>query len=339
VQWKVLTDAASASGAFPVVLPTRVVTWPAAAYQPLRVPLPPGVVHGAASADFTPLWHAEPMPQHISFIAADGGVLVNDPVDVVRCDLFTSRDGAAIEESSDGAGHAAVLLVHPLLEPAQAEAPSDARHRDAAPHRLLGLLAGAVLGHARVLPAAVALAQRDDVYSRFMIAPARADQPEDRSSGALASSCVGAFGGYLHIAYRRHDYQLGRRNAQHALRRHLTLPQDHALFGDWTDVQRDAHRVDTPRGPELPIIPLLGRLREEQEPALPWPAHLHPADGLADAIDQRLRAVVRGLLMAYLPRSHLLRWLAGAVWRWLLARPARNALLAALRKALLAHGL
>ena len=68
--------------------------------------------------------------------------------------------------------------------------------------------------------------------------------PAAKSKGrklALACGSLGGFSGFLHESFRRHDYLLGRRNAQAFLRWHFALPETNPLFaqfevnrrGDW----------------------------------------------------------------------------------------------------------
>lgn len=336
--WQEFAGAAAASGALPGLLQARTVEWPRAAYEPVRLPLPAVLaargVPPIFKAQWTPLSGA---PANVRFTAADGGVLNNGPVDLAQDTLPAPKQNNGKEAPETPSS--AVLIVHPLLGRARPEAPPDASLHRERPHRLLGALARAVWNDARISPQDVMLALHEHNYTRFMIAPARPDAPQRLDANALAGSSLGAFGGYLHRDYREHDFQLGRANAQWALRHHLTLPEHHPLFDGWSPDQREAHRVKGAAGDELPLIPLMPALRDPAEPTLRWPSGLDPTRELEPLLGRRLDAVVRGLLHAYLPRCPVGRGMSHLLWRLAFARPLRKRLVAQARQALADHGL
>ena len=336
--WAPLALAATASAAFPLMLPPRVVEWFTGAYLPVRVPWPPGISQ-PADANFWPLWPQDVEPT-LSYVAVDGGVLDNDPIDIVGDDLRRhDPDGAGKDPGGNARTNRALLMIHPLIDKITVKPPSTAGADMAKPHRMLGGLASAIFAGARGNLVDFALVQGDDCYTRFLIAPTRPGDPNSPTTAALAGSCLGAFGGYLHDDFRRHDWQLGRNNAQYALRNHLTLPVHHPLFADWTDEQREWFAVEGPNGRELPIIPLMPHLFNSAEPVLAWPARRQPTATLGGPLDGRLLAVVKGLLRIYLPRCPVGRFLLLAFWRLVVGKKAREAILAAARKELAAHGL
>ena len=59
------------------------------------------------------------------------------------------------------------------------------------------------------------LAEAQDVYSRFMIAPSRSGT---KGSAAMASAGLRSFLGFFCEDYRLHDYMLGRENCQRFFR-------------------------------------------------------------------------------------------------------------------------
>lgn len=331
-EWHVVGHAAAASGAFPVLLPAQQVQWPLSSYRPVRLVTP----CQSAPVTLDPAWPTdEPEPsRRTEFTAADGGVLVNDPVDLAADTLPPER---APQPGRPGR-FAAVLAVHPLPARAMPEPPPSGRLRGSAPHRLFGALCRAVLDDAQVSPIDVAAALDPRRPQRFMIAPAREDAGAP-AEPALAGTALGGFAGYLDEAYRRHDFQLGRCNAQAALWRQLTLPETHPLFEGWTDEQKAFHRVHVDGAAALPIIPLMPPLRSRAELPLRWPAGRDATAGLAPAVRRRLDAVVQGLLAVYLPRRALWRWLLHVLCRWLLLGRLSAAALQAARAGLRRHGL
>ncbi|KXU86951.1 hypothetical protein CR51_36635 [Caballeronia megalochromosomata] len=136
----------------------------------------------------------------------------------------------------------------------------------------------------------------DDVYRRYLIAPSRRTSPTDPRTETngfdLASGCLGGFGGFLSEEFRRHDYLLGRRNCQQFLSQHFSMPKANPLYGNWTDaVSTEWHTSSN----ELPIIPLVGKLREEI--ALPkWPTRPVELPPLRELLEARVMAVAGSAL-------------------------------------------
>jgi hypothetical protein len=177
-------------------------------------------------------------------------------------------------------------------------------------------LVSTLINQARFKPDELAKAANDKVFSRFMIAPSRAGgSTEETKKYPIASGALGGFSGFLHESFRRHDYLLGRRNAQAFLRWTFALPATNHLFDDFKNGRDEWYVCDT-RGAEgsigpaeekryklktfartvkggeytsgLPIIPLVERLREPieiGEPDLPKPNSIDFED-----LETRLRA-------------------------------------------------
>ena len=129
---------------------------------------------------------------------------------------------------------------------------------------------------------------------------------------AVACGSVAGFGGFLAEKFRRHDYQLGRRNCQQFLRKHFVLPEDNPPFARWSPESRELHRVYRSKGgkgirplnhsgedddaPHLPIIPLVDDAADAV-PCPSWPEY--SVEELADLqrpLRHRLDCVVRRLV-------------------------------------------
>lgn len=92
-----------------------------------------------------------------------------------------------------------------------------------------------------------------------------------RPGGAL-----GGFSGFFSVAYRHHDFMLGRRNCQQFLRQHFVLAADNPSFG----MLRGTDKV--------PVIPLVESAAIAQpEPA--WPAGRFKASDATDTLSARLK--------------------------------------------------
>ena len=165
-------------------------------------------------------------------------------------------------------------------------------------------LLSAMKQQCRFKPEELALAADANVYSRFLVAPTGGGYTGKlNGDGALAGAGLGAFAGFLALAFREHDYQLGRRNAQQFLRCHFTLPLTNGLFAK--DRARyapggDLHYLrgkctDKDRRDHAPIIPLMASLTEPIDPPM-WPA-LTRGDlaAIGKAMTPRLNTIVSRL--------------------------------------------
>ncbi|CAA7612674.1 patatin-like phospholipase family protein [Magnetospirillum sp. UT-4] len=275
--WRQLGNAAMASSAFPFALRPRRLTRSPLDYdhrtylQAGDCTLPPGdPLHCSTYQMIFPAW-SRPQAGEYAFLCMDGGIMNNEPIDLVRSVL---TDGEFERNPREGVqAHRAVLLVDPFLDPAS-YGPDEERPL----HELLFPLLGAWKSQCRFKPEDLSLAQDTSVYSRFVIAPSRDYGPTD-AEHPLASGGLHAFLGFFGVDFRRHDYQLGRRNAQQFLRMHFTLPENNPLFTTWAPQVRATWLAKTeylspPPGTtalHLPIIPLLGDCDTMLEKGLPWP--------------------------------------------------------------------
>ena len=162
----------------------------------------------------------------------------------------------------------------------------------------------------RFKPDELSMALNANFFSRFLISPERNGDAAKRYP--IASGVLHGFGGFIDESFRRHDFLLGRRNAQAFLRFHLALPEEHALFAGVKD--KDKWYVRKPASDEkarlaahttaaadragLPIIPLCGGLDEEiviGAADRPKPASIDQ-DALGDLIHTRVAKVIEVLI-------------------------------------------
>jgi predicted acylesterase/phospholipase RssA len=342
--WQSLRAAALASSAFPGVLRSRSVQRSLATCG-YRVAViraqagPPEIVQLIPRWDI--LCREEPYREEVVFAAVDGGAFNNQPIDVVRTALagFDARN----ERSGAGADRA-VILVDPFSDPV-ALGPRT-------PPGLLSILKpffDALIYQARFKPEDIALAERTDVYSRFLIAPYGPGPGDTAVAGsrAIASGGLGGFLGFVHRSFLHYDYQLGRRNAYEFLRRDFVFPENNqTFFGKWTDEQKELQReADGPdqvavRIGYLPMIPLVKRLRESPPPRLTkrdWPRLGAMPAPLAMAIEGRLIVIYKLLTSECQVGSwggRSLIWIGQAAWTALVRFLLRDRALDVLRTTL-----
>ncbi len=322
-----------ATSAFPVIFPTVGLSRPAwhYLYQPLFCAT--GTQSGTVQFEpkvFEPAWGnwmQDPVGDY-GFLAVDGGVLDNVPVELAR------RSLAGLVGATPGApdvAQRAVIQIDPMA--ADAEPAGQAHVSIGATAR--GSLA-ALLEHARFSTQDFYVAAEPVGRSRFLVTPVReTDTGTLAGHRAIAGAALGGFGGFLARKYRHHDFMLGRRNCQQFLRRHFTLLASNPSF------RQGEHEPAADE--EVPIIPLFGSATIEQ-PAPTWPtglADLIPSgQGREGALQGSIRDRAQGLLALALPfRLRLLILLAMLLPSSFLARLASLRIVAAIAAGLRAHGL
>lgn len=327
--WDAFRRSALATGAFPIGLAPRVV-WRGYLDYMNNAKYHVTDATGARLA-VHPAFHGA--TGDYRFPSVDGGTIDNEPLETARqylADKNPARvtvDGVAHNPRNGCEADTAVVLVDPFPNVVKVP-PSDVTGETrfglvATMTSLLGML----IDQARFKPEELQLSHDDKVFSRFEISPARSSRNPVARKLPIASGALGGFSGFISESFRRHDYLLGRRNAQAFLRWHLVLPKSNPIFGDvgaigadWTVKQpppgrgtvttemlrkappmKVASRVDGPEDEEaFPIIPLSERLcdpivigPEDQ----PWiVSALGIASERADFFESRVNRIVRRLL-------------------------------------------
>jgi hypothetical protein len=265
-RWDLFRTAALATGAFPGGLAPRIIDRPAADYQHSeRVGY-----DDPATQCFVGICPDDAFPdkENYRFVSVDGGTVDNEPLELARRYL----SGGGHNDPNGGLANRAVVLIAPFPNYRQPP-PSD--EDDKLVH-ILPLLASALIEQARFKPDELDKAANDKIFSRFMISPIR---PAGRNPKAekypIACGALGGFSGFLHESFRRHDYLLGRRNAQAFLRWNFALPETNILFTNFTS-RHDRWYVRNADG-------VTGSINEEIEQALPRKKFAITVGGQKDA--------------------------------------------------------
>jgi Patatin-like phospholipase len=229
--WDLFKTAALATGAFPIGHPPRTIERPPADYnQAQLVGFEDQHTHTFQTINpdnAISTWESYP------FVAVDGGTIDNEPLELARRYLANLGHN----DPNGQFASKAVLLVAPFPNLMQVP-PGD--QKDQLIH-ILPILISTLLQQARFKPDELAKAQDETIFSRFMISPIRS-APSDNSLAQqypIASGTLGGFGGLLHESFRRHDYLLGRRNAQAFLRWNFALPEGNPLFDEYPEYRRE----------------------------------------------------------------------------------------------------
>jgi hypothetical protein len=317
--WNVYRETALATGAFPVGLAPRIISRQDTAFYRAAQTFGYQDAQTQKFCPVTPDTCFDDVAPY-SFVSVDGGVIDNAPLELAR--RYLSGSVPHNERSGDGANKA-VLLIAPFPNFAATPPEND----DDILANVLQRLLAALIDQARFKPEELQLAANDTCFSRFMISPTRIGNGSAAAKQfPIACGVLGGFGGFLHESFRRHDYLLGRRNAQAFLRWNFGLPQTNdrlfkgvAINGDRWHVRNADNQTttlaageeknlakkkfaETVGGPKttfgFPIIPLVDRLLTPIEiPAADMPK---PDDvdrvGLAAKIDARAKKVIATLI-------------------------------------------
>ncbi|MBL8839235.1 MAG: patatin-like phospholipase family protein [Alphaproteobacteria bacterium] len=298
-RWGALVQAALATGAFPVALRPGEILRPAADYKYRFAQYLPGeAAPSFISPDGT-------LPDPYAFPCVDGGLINNEPFEMAR----TALAGLDGRNERDGAkARRAVIMLDPFVE-APGEGPAELGPSIA---RIAVAMFTALKDQARFKPESLLLAMREDVFSRFLIAPKR--YPDGAARGgaavegveAMASGGLGGFLGFFSREYRHHDFMLGRSNCQAFLRNVFALPESNTVFDAETRASRKWRCRDDPKF--VPIVPLVGALAEDEYPS-PWPRGAFTGwPAVETAFTRRADAAAKALIATWIGRDGAGAW-------------------------------
>jgi hypothetical protein len=295
LSWDLAAKFALGTSAFPIGLPLQPLSRPAEHYRYRPVVIPG---NGKSPDEIVPLavnWQALIPPgqtdvdPNYHFLAADGGVTDNEPVELCRTELagMTGRNPRSGDEAVR-----AVILVDPFAEDTNLCSEIFTNLGDEAKS-----LFSSLLSQTRYDSQDLLLACHPDCYSRFMITARR-----DSIVGgkAIATACLGAFGGFLCQDYREHDYFLGRSNCKDFLENpdNLWFPETNPLFAAWRMANPTAantmRRQDSKGRYSLPLIPLYGSAAQPKPFVPNYPtAKFNPQDAwFQELLEQRINALL-----------------------------------------------
>jgi len=298
--WQHFSEFARATAAFPIGFPARALSRPTEHYRWRVVAYPPGPGGTTSYLMSWPDWDAmipegsNDVPDDWHFLAVDGGVTDNEPIQLARtalAGLLARNPRTALEANR------AVLLIDPFA----GRAPLGPAGITSFPAEV-GAVVTTLTQQTRYDTADLLMAADKAIFSRFMLTPTRGTLTGEE---AIASGGLGAFIGFACPAFMRFDYLLGRQNCQRFLRETFVLDERNGVFKDWTPADKINFRGSA--GPEkLPIIPLLDDAATD-ETLDPWPKGKLDPEQYRDHIEARFRAIFELELSGSLLRS-VLAW-------------------------------
>lgn len=286
--WESFGTASVASGAFPFALKPRRLERPNTDYDQRQ-----WIVAEGSTA--TSCIRPEELPIPYAFYCMDGGLTDNEPFELARQVLTGGPWNTNPREGS--MANRAVIMIDPFVEDAQVPDDEAGRSQVGVAVKLQELfmpMLDAWKMQCRFKPSELALAHREDVYSRFLVAPSRGDATPQ--THPLAAGGLGAFLGFCHESFRIHDYLLGRRNCQLFLQRHFTLPAENPIiqagyFDANGNIKSGLESLQAKTG-EWPIIPIVGSLATREEARPQWPIGKFKPETLRTLLKARIDMVL-----------------------------------------------
>ncbi len=282
--WSTFLTCAASSASVPVVFPSQLIERPG--------------IHYKKRLTVEPEWPKGVPPEKYSFLAVDGALFNNEPLDLCR-----NAMGCLDTDATKSSG--AVILIdcegnsEPLFDVEE-----EVKHNSLLEN--LGKMFSTFWSESSFKEPELAGIIDEDNLSEFIISPTLGSE-EDMLHGALATGHLGGFAGVLHEKIRLHDYLLGRRNAQSFLRKHFTVDLEKAATNPiFAGIEKYAEE-NYPNQKKIPIIPLKGTADKECERP-EWPKFSKKEVGqvhhrLNTLVMSRLRAVVDVLAKSFFPEA------------------------------------
>lgn len=281
-----LGNAALGTSAFPGALRARKIKTTREFYEQAiwRVPLEKCEGDNCTQDRVIPPSFPEDVPKDFDYWTIDGGVLNNEPFEMGR---HLIADSSGRNERDPVLSTRKLLMIDPFPNDYDPDPPEN--DQATIPYVLMRMIS-ALKQQARFKAEDLSILQKS--ASRYAIAPKRYELNDTgkQALAALPLACgsVEAFGGFLDISFRHHDYILGRMNAQRFLSGWFAVPVSHRLVAqNWSPAQI-AHWQFEITDPDdntkiqkvVPIIPLFDGLGDMDAIGLdpnariftpPWP--------------------------------------------------------------------
>jgi predicted acylesterase/phospholipase RssA len=225
-EWSELVSACVASGAFPFGLKPRTIARRKAEFDKREWYFNYQMQEGIKpEPQYVNVNWADGTPDPIDFQYVDGGVMNNEPFELVRRRLAINQ-GYWRNPTKGNEAQSGVIMIDPFPSEAP-EISGSVINKLPEVSELVGELFGSLRNQALFSQDLLYAALDPSVYSRFLVSPSRYELIDGKfvqASVPLASSILGAFGGFISGAFRNHDYELGRRNCYDFLQKHFSLP-------------------------------------------------------------------------------------------------------------------
>jgi hypothetical protein len=215
-------------------------------------------------------------------ITIDGGAINNEPYREVASILKTHYDKLDDENGYQNYG---MIMIDPFPDSYKGAQP------DPDVSDIMGVvpkIIGTLLDQSRVKRQEI-IDQFSNDYYRGIIYPSKFKISEEKSSDGktirkvhgrheypIACSSFHAFGGFLDINFRVHDFFLGRDNARNYIRQHFCMPYNpeegvvHPIHKNWTEEAIKRFKVTKYKVDYLPVIPDLNMIVDDRNAKEDW---------------------------------------------------------------------
>ncbi len=264
-----------ASGAFPIGLSALDLVTPLSHYDQRAWPMniPPN-----RFKDIKPQWPwgngssssgtvLQP-PVNYRFAAVDGGAINNDPFDLARYALMENPPKSSPSDVAEV--NRIVVMISPFPEAPTIDGLNPDGSANIRLTKIVSKMMGMFVEQSRFRPDVLMRALDNTGADLWRISPSRFIGTQSQSA-AIACGLWGGFGGFLDIEFRRHDYELGRRNCQRFLQSWFGLPDNNPhIDAVGEPISRVMMTDEVGEEVRYPIIPLCGTARTEVKPR-DWP--------------------------------------------------------------------
>jgi hypothetical protein len=303
--WETLQTAAMATGAFPIMLASRVIQRTRADYEnrlwEISSSEPGNTGESESQEMIKPDW-AGTVTSTFKNVYADGGITNNNPFECARQYLVNAANNPDRHNPRDAMNaNAAVISIAPFPGDEPFQAGYDAQ-KNSELASVASALLGALVSQSRFQGEDLKLTKDENVNSRFAIAPSDDTEP---TLPSLLCGALGAFGGFVEEKFRGRDYQLGRRNCQQFLRVHFMLPEQNTAIAagvakkpEIMDDFRQAFGQNIDGTWWYSVIPLMPALQVEVTvpPRVNFKTTPARLENVADAATHRLECVLNAFV-------------------------------------------
>lgn len=198
-----------------------------------------------------------------SFIGIDGGAINNEPIGEV---LSILKDRYGEKKNPEDVDKFALIMIDPFPNHQvdnSSEHPEDV-------FSVISPIIGTLQDQSRIKRKEMLEFYTKD-YFRGEIFPVRYNDKNQPEEHHIACSSAFAFGGFLDIKFRHHDFFLGRDNARNFFKVYFSFEYDpennniHPIHKNWTPEMVNAFKFIRDKKIFLPIIPNLYELKDKLE--------------------------------------------------------------------------
>jgi hypothetical protein len=213
-----------------------------------------------------PDWNSFPSP--FDFVTVDGGAINNEPFGEVM-GILKHRYNDCFENGYPKYG---VVMIDPFPDVVDK---SDIYKSPADLFSVVPAIINTLYEQSKVKKADIVEASLNPYY-RSEIYPTKSISETEVEGHPIACGTVSAFGGFLDINFRHHDFFLGRNNAENFFRYYFSFEYKkdnanpsasviHPIHQSWTDEMIAAFKQTGPDGKTyLPVIPDMNLLKERK---------------------------------------------------------------------------